>query len=184
MYNFEWMSVFEIKQGKGKMKIKVFGLAVLVCFFICCASQGSKQVKMYQGKLKTMVGKDAEDVTSTIKGWKFDLLDQWEEENPDAEKVKEHKRPVVEFTKSEIQQIFSSKGKYRVMIHSKKMETQEATLGSIDQYGRGNIKDTGLAADRYCLIRTVFKDGFLLDVKIWGNVHQTHVSGMKLYRKG
>ena len=184
MYNFSQMRAIKIKQGERKMKIKAFGLVILAGIFICCASPGSKQVKMYQGKMEAMVGKESEEVAAAIKEWKFDLLDQWEEENPDVEKIKEHKRPVVEFTESEIQQIFSEEGKYRVMIHSKKMETQEATLGSIDQYGRGNIKDTGLAADRYCLIRTVFRDGVLLDAKIWGNVHQTHVSGMKLYRRG
>jgi hypothetical protein len=165
------------------MKSKVFRLAVLACFFICCASQRAKQVKMYQSTLEAMIGKKSNEVATTIKNWEFDLLDLWEEENPDAAKVKEHKRPVVDFSESEIKQIFSTEGEYRVMVHSKKMETQEATLGSIDQYGRGNIKDTGLAADRYCLIRTVFKDGVLMSVRVWGNVHQTHVSGMKLYRR-
>jgi hypothetical protein len=177
------MSAIKLKQGEGKMKSKVFGSVILACFFICCASPGAKQVKMYQGKLETMIGNKSDEVATTIKNWEFDLLDQWEEENPDADKIKEHKRPVVGFSDSEIQQIFSAKGKYRVMIHSKKMETQEATLGSIDQYGRGNVKDTGLAADRYCLIRTVFKDGVLMNARVWGNVHQTHVSGMKLYRR-
>jgi len=165
------------------MKIKVYVLVFIACFFICCASPGSKQVKMYQGRLEAMIGNKSDEVAAAIKDWEFDLLDQWQEENPDADKIKEHKRPVVEFTESEIQQIFSPEGKYTVMIHSKKMETQEATLGSIDQYGRGNIKDTGLAADRYCLIRSVFRDGILMNVKVWGNVHQTHVSGMKLYRR-
>lgn len=166
------------------MKIKVYGLVLFVCFFLGCASPGAKQAKMYQSNLEAMLGKKEAEVTAAIKGWEFGLLEQWQEENPDAERIKEHKRPVVEFTESEIPQIFSEEGKYTVMVHSKKMETQEATLGSIDQYGMGTIKDTGLAADRYCLIRTVFRDGILMNVRVWGNVHQTHVSGVKSDRRG
>jgi hypothetical protein len=103
------------------MKIKAFGAVILAFVFICCASPGAKQVKVYQTKLETMVGSISGEVDTAIRNWEFDLLDQWGEENPSAAKIKEHKRPVVEFSENEIQQIFSAEGRYRLFIYSKKM---------------------------------------------------------------
>lgn len=43
--------------------------------------------------------------------------------------------------------------------------------------------DTALASDRYTLIRAVFKDGVFTHFRLWGNVHQTNISGWKTIRK-
>jgi len=44
------------------------------------------------------------------------------------------------------------------------------------------MADTAMASDRYTLIRAVFKDGVFTHFRVWGNIHQTEVSGLKRIR--
>ncbi|UCE41310.1 MAG: hypothetical protein JSV17_18070 [Candidatus Aminicenantes bacterium] len=139
----------------------------MLCVFLCCANPGTKQAKIYQGQLETMIGKTTGDLEASFKDWEFSLMFVWQEENPSVEVIKEHNRPIVEFSEVERNEIFSA----------------DASLGTIDEMGRGIMKDTAIASDRYTLIRAVFKDGIFTHFRIWGNVHQTHVSGIKTDRK-
>ena len=164
------------------MKIRFFGILILLCVFLSCASPGAKQAKLYQGKLETMIGNKFQDVTSAFRDWKFGVVSSWEEDDPTAEDVKKHDSPVVEFTDLEIQGIFSEEGKYIVVLYSKKEATSDASIGTIDQMGMTYMHDTAIASDRFTLIRTVFKDGIFTHFKVWGNVHQTSISGLKRIR--
>ncbi len=165
------------------MKFKIIGILIVLCVFLCCASPGAKQVKIYQGQLDTMIGKKTEDLEASIKDWKFSLMFTWQEEDPSVEVIKEHNRPIVKFSEVEMKEIFSVEGKYRVLYYQKKEATTDASIGTIGEMGRGIMKDTAIASDRYTLIRAVFKDGVFAHFRIWGNVHQTHISGMKTIRK-
>ena len=118
-----------------------------------------------------------------FKVWKFSLMFTWQEEDPSVEVIKEHNRPIVKFSEVEIKEIFSVEGKYRVLYYQKKEATTDASIGTIDEMGRGIMKDTAIVSDRYTLIRAVLKDGVFTHLKVWGNVHQTHVSGIKTDRK-
>jgi hypothetical protein len=80
-------------------------------------------------------------------------------------------------------QIFSEEGKYNVMYFQKKEATMDASIGTIDEGGRSYMGDTTMASERYTIIRAVFKDGLFTHFRLWGNVHQTQVSGMKTIRK-
>ena len=91
------------------MKCKIFGILVVLCVFLCCASPGTKQAKIYEGQLETMIGKNTDDMETTFKEWGFNLMYTWQDENPSVEVIKEHNRPVVKFSDPEIQQIFSEK---------------------------------------------------------------------------
>ncbi len=165
------------------MKFKIFGILIVLCVFLCCASPGTRQAKIYQGQLETMIGKKTEDLVAIFKDWKFSLMFTWQEEDPSVEVIKEHNRPIVKFSEVEMKEIFSVEGKYRVLYYQKKEETTDASIGTIDEMGRGIMKDTAIASDRYTLIRAVLKDGVFTHLKVWGNVHQTHVSGIKTDRK-
>lgn len=165
------------------MKFKIIGILIVLCVFLCCASPGAKQAKIYQGQLDTMIGKKTEDLEASINDWGFSLMYTWQEENPSVEVIKDHNRPIVKFSETEMQEIFSEEGKYRVLYYQKKEATTEASIGTITEGGMGYMKDTAIASDRYTLIRAVFKDGVFAHFRIWGNVHQTHISGMKTIRK-
>ena len=165
------------------MKFKIIGILIVLCVFLCCASPGAKQAKIYQGQLETMIGKKTEDLEASIKDWRFSLMYTWQEENPSVEVIKEHNRPVVKFSEAEMQEIFSEEGKYRVLYYQKKEATTDASLGTIHEGGMGYMKDTAIASDRYTLIRAVFKDGVFAHFRIWGNVHQTQISGQKTIRR-
>ena len=165
------------------MKFKIFGILIVLCAFLCCASPGTKQAKIYQGQLETMIGKNTEDMESTFKDWGFSLMYIWQEENPSVEVIKDHNRPVVKFSDDEIEQIFSEEGKYHVLYYQKKEATTDASIGTIGEGGRSYMGDTTIASDRYTLVRAVFKDGAFAHFRLWGNVHQTQVSGWKTIRK-
>lgn len=165
------------------MKLKIFGILIVLCVFLCCASPGTKQAKIYQGQLETMIGKKTEDLVAVFKDWEFGLMFTWQEENPSVEVIKEHNRPIVKFSEVEMEEIFSAEGKYSILYYQKKEATTDASFGTIDEMGMGVMKDSAIASDRYTLIRAVFKDGVFTHIKVWGNVHQTHVSGIKVDRK-
>jgi hypothetical protein len=169
--------------GEGIMKIKIFGILVVICAFLCCNSPGTKQAKIYQGQLETMIGKKMEEIESTFKGWEFTLMYTWQEENPSVEVIKEHNKPVMKFSDEEMAQIFSEEGKYSVMYYQKKEATSDASIGTINEGGGSYMGNTTLASDRYTLIRAVFKDGEFMHFRLWGNVHQTKVSGWTTIRK-
>jgi hypothetical protein len=165
------------------MKIKVFGILIVLCVFLCCSSPGTKQAKIYQGQLETMIGKKTAEMESTIKEWGFSLMYTWQEENPSVDVIKDHNRPIVKFSEAEMTEIFSEEGKYHVLYYQKKEATTDASIGTIDEGGMSYMGDTAMASDRYSLIRAVFKDGEFVHFKLWGNIHQTQVSGMKTIRK-
>ncbi len=165
------------------MKGKIFGILIIVCILICCASPGTKQAKIYEGQLMTMIGKNTSDMETTFKDWGFDLTAIWQEENPSVEFIKKHNRPVVQFSEAEMQQIFSEEGKYLVQYYQKKEATTDASIGTITEGGMGYMADTMIASDRFTLVRAVYKDGILSHFKVWGNVHQAHISGQKTIRR-
>ncbi len=164
------------------MKVKFIGTFVVICVFLCCASPGAKQAKIYQGRLEGMIGTKTVDMENNFKKWDFGLMQTWQEENPSVEKVKEYNVSEVKFSDAEIQQIFSEEGKYHVQYYQKKEATSDASLGTIDEGGMGFLADTTVASDRYTVIRVVYKDGVLAHFRVWGNVHQTSVSGFQRRR--
>ena len=173
----------EFKPGEGKMKCKIMVILVLVSIIWCCSSPGTKQVKIYQGQLETMIGKPTADMEAQFKEWGFSLMYAWQEENPSKEVIEENNQPVVNFTEAEIDQIFAEEGKYRVLYYQKKEATSDASIGTIGEYGTGYMGDTAMASDRYTLARAVFKEGEFVHFKLWGNIHQTKISGWKTIRR-
>jgi hypothetical protein len=173
----------EFKPGEGKMKCKIMVILVLVSIIWCCASPGTKQVKIYQGQLETMIGKPTADMEAQFKEWGFSLMYAWQEENPSKEVIEENNQPVVNFTEAEIDQIFAEEGKYRVLYYQKKEATSDASIGTIGEYGTSYMGETAMASDRYTLARAVFKGGEFFHFKLWGNIHQTRIAGWKTIRR-
>jgi hypothetical protein len=159
----------------GKMKVKFFGFLILLCIVICCVSPRAKQTKIYQEKLDTMLGDETRDVAAVITDWKFEALEQWEEENPSVEEIKRHNRSGCGFSEIEIQEIFTSAGKYKCILFLKKVGEKVASLGRIDMTGMSDLKDTGVTSEQFSLIRVVFRDGRLINFKIWPSISQARM---------
>jgi len=163
------------------MKLKFLILSIVFIFLISCVSAAHKQAKIYQNNLEMMLGKEKKQVDSMIKEWNFEASDYWDEENPDVDTI--NNRSVSGFSKDEIQEIFSPKGKYSVWLFIKKVGTDSASTGMIDQYGKSFYKDKGYDVERFTLIRTVFRDGELVNYKVFPNVSRSSVSGVKVIRR-
>lgn len=161
------------------MRYRIFGFLALVCVLICCASPGAKQAKIYQGKLETMLGEEMEQIVAIVKDWKYEVLEQWEKENPSIDEVKKHNRSGCGFSKTEIQEIFSSKGTYKCMLFLKKVEAAVGSLGQIDMTGMTDLKDKGVMAEQFSLIRVVFKDDRLINYKVWPCLSQASMTRRK-----
>jgi len=162
------------------MKLKFLILSIVFIFLISCVSAAHKQAKIYQSNLEMMLGKEKGQVESMIKDWNFEASDYWDAENPDVDTI--NNRSVSGFSKDEIQEIFSPKGKYSVWLFIKKVGTDSASTGRIDQYGKGFGKDKGYDIERFTLIRTVFRDGELVNYKVSPNVSTSSISGVKVIR--
>ena len=173
----------ESHSGEGKMTRKIFGLLVVVSMILCCASPGTKQAKIYESKLETMIGKKTPELEANFKDWGFSLMETWQEENPSVEVIKKHNRPIVKFSDAEISDIFSEEGKYHVQYYQKKEARSDASIGTIDEGGMSYMGDTAMASDRYTLVRVVYKDGQLTHFRLWGNIHQTDISGQRTIRR-
>ena len=169
---------------EGEMKIKILGLIIFVLINIgCMVNPELRKVKIYRSILESMIGRESLDVETTIQGWDFKLFNTWSEENPDADIINKHKRTFASFTKNEIPEIFASKGKYRVMFLMKKIQTESASIGEISEVGTTIMMDSRVTADRYTLIRIVFKDERLVHCKIWSDISGGRLSGQKvIYR--
>lgn len=164
------------------MKLKFLILSIVLIFLISCVSAARKQAIMYQNNLEMMLGKEKEEVFTMIKDWDFEGSDYWQAENPDADTINKHNRPVSGFSKDEIQEIFSSRGKYNIMLFRKKIGTDSASTGQIDSFGRSLTKDTGYDVELFALIRTVFRDSELVNYKVWHSVSSTQISGTRVIR--
>jgi len=160
------------------MRLKALGLILLLGLCLCyCATTGAKEAKIYRSNLETVLGKDKQEVTAMISNWNFQVLDSWKAENPDADMIKQHNRSAIGFSKSEIQGIFAQEGKYDVLIFSKKIGTDSATTGEIDEFGRSVLKDAEYTSEVFAVIRTVFRDGRLASHRVWPNMTSTSISG-------
>jgi len=162
------------------MKLKFLILSIVFIFLISCVSAAHKQAKIYQSNLETMLGKEKGQVDSMIKEWNFEASDYWDAENPDVDTI--NNRSVSGFSEDEIQEIFSPKGKYSVWLFIKKVGTDSASTGVIDEYGKSLTKDTGYTVERFTLIRTVFRDGEFVNYKVFPNVSSSRLSGVKVIR--
>lgn len=143
-----------------------------------CATTGTKEAQIYRQNLETMVGNEKKDVITMIIDWKFQVLDSWAAENPDADSIKHHNRGAIGFSKSEIQGIFAQEGKYEVLIFSKKIGEDSARTGEIDEYGATLLKDREYTTELFAVIRSVFKDGRLASYRVWPNMTITSISAV------
>jgi hypothetical protein len=152
------------------MKFKALGLFLCLFSLLCCGlSHEAQQMRMYQDGLNVMLEKDEQEVRGQIlKTWGFELLDRWEADDPSVETVIKNNYRTHGFSKQEAQNIFASKGKYKVEIFLKLLSNEEVTTGKIDDMGRSLPESRQRSSSRqYAYIRVVFKDKRLIYFGVW-----------------
>ncbi len=158
------------------MKIKnglVLGLAaaILVCLVSCIPSAETKQAKLYENGLATMIGGGIGPIFEKIcDDWEFELSDFWELENPSAETVLKNNHRLVGFSKQEAAEIFPAAGKYEVRVFSKPVAGRPSTLGQISEIGLPVMIDEVRQSERKSYIRAVFRDGKLIHYRVWAGL--------------
>lgn len=150
------------------MKLKAFGLAVILCLLLSC-SRGAKsgEAKIYQDGLQGMLGKDLKEIMTIIQdSWKFGLVDFWKSENPSIETVLKNNYRNVGFSKKEAKDIFASQGKYEVKVYLRELGKSWATTGEVTWVGTAGDKDKVHEAVRRAYIRVVFRDDQLVHFRV------------------
>jgi hypothetical protein len=160
------------------MKAGVLASAVAVlCLAGLASDKAADNAKAYQGELETMKGQAPPKILSKIAEWQFERADAWMAENPTAKDVGKHNLGKVKFSKQEIKDVFGEAGQYKVAIYSKVIGTSQATMGSISDIGMANHKDATIDLKIFAVIRLVFKEDKLINVRTWPKVEGSTMSG-------
>jgi len=158
------------------MRIKnglVLGLAAgsLAFFASCIPAAQTKQAKLYENGLATMIGGDIGPISEKIcEDWEFEFSDFWDWENPSPETVLKNNHRLVGFSKQEAAEIFRAAGKYEVRVFSKPLPKRPSTIGQISDIGLPVLMDEVREAERKSYIRAVFRDGKLINYRVWASL--------------
>jgi len=154
------------------MKNKILCLSVVFIFLLSCATSESKQAKIYESGLESMVEKDQDEVVSKIiSTWNFKLANRWDTEDPTVESVLQRSKGRTAFTRQEANQIFSQKGKYEIMLFSKFIRKESGSTGTITEAGvTAILMGEKQEYERHAYIRVVFKDGELIHFRVWSGL--------------
>jgi hypothetical protein len=149
------------------MKLKFLGLSIILVSLLSCTPAHVKQAKIYENELQSMMEKNSKEVVSKIEtSWDFKLARAWKATDPGSEAVLKNTRWETAFSKQEVEQIFSPKGKYEVMLYSKFLRKDIASTQEITPMGTSGWKTAEHEAERYAYIRVVFRDGQLVHFKV------------------
>jgi hypothetical protein len=160
------------------LRFVVLGSAVAVlCLAGLASDKAADNAKAYQAELETMKGNGPPPILNKLADWKFELMGAWMAENPSPKDVAKHAKGKVKFSKQEVQDIFGSAGKYKVAVYGKVVGVSQATTGTIDETGSSFSKDLTVDLQVYTVIRVVFKDEKLTNVKTWPKLEVSGVSG-------
>jgi len=156
------------------VKLKYLCLTITFIFLLSCTtSPDNKQAKIYVSSLESLMDKDSEEVVSQITDtWEFNCTKIWRAEDPAIKDVIDVVKDKTKFTKQEANNIFSSKGKYKVMFFFKYLRDESVRLGTISSGGYSTAKDFSKTRKfvRHAYIRVVFRDGKLIHFRVWPSV--------------
>ncbi len=152
------------------MKHKFLSISIVFVFLLSCVSVDREQVKIYVSGLEPMIDKGSEEVLSKIEDtWGFLCNKFWTTKDPTLKDVSKEIKGRTAFTEQEASQIFSPKGKYRVMVFFKLLRTESVSNGTISSTGTTLHITAGKKYEdkRYANIRVVFRGDKLVHFKVW-----------------
>lgn len=156
------------------MKLKYLCLTITFIFLLSCTtSPDNKQAKIYVSGLESLMDKDSEEVTSKIiDTWEFKCTRIWRAEDPAIKDVIDLVKDKTKFTKQEANNIFSSKGKYKVMVFFKYLRDESVSIANIPFRGYSTTESASVPHKiaRHAYIRVVFKEDRLIHFRVWPSV--------------
>jgi hypothetical protein len=162
----------------GFRKAGFAGLAIVALAFGCfAADKVTDAARVYQAELETMIGQAPMTLIAKIEEWQFLRSDAWKEDSPSAKAVGKHRMGKVKFSKQELREVFGGPGQYKVAVYSKLVGTSSATRGTISDIGLSNSKDATVTLKVFTVIRMVFRDEKLVNVRTWPKIEGSSVSG-------
>jgi hypothetical protein len=160
------------------MKAAVLAFVVVVLSLTgLAADKVTDSARVYQAELETMKGQAPMTIIAKIEEWQFLRSDAWKADNPTAKDIGKHAMSKVKFSKQEIKDIFGGPGQYKIAVYSKMVGTSSATRGTISDIGMANNKDATVELKVFTVVRLVFRDEKLVDVRTWPKIEGSSMSG-------
>ncbi len=113
--------------------------------------------------------KDTNTVLAEIEDkWEFQCNKFWTKQDPTLKDVSKEMKGTIAFTEQEVDQIFSPKGEYKVMVFFKILSSEKIAIGTISSSGVSLPQAGEGATDkRQAYIRVVFRDDKLVHFNVW-----------------
>jgi hypothetical protein len=160
------------------MKAAVLGSVIAA---LCLAGFASDKVadnaKMYQAGLEAMKGQEYPKILAKLAEWKFELGNEWMMETPASKDFAEHNRGKTKFSKKEIAEIFDQAGKYKIEVYGLLVGTDSVTMGTINSAGMSAGMDNTVNLKSYTVIRVVFNEDKLANVRTWPKLESSTITG-------
>jgi hypothetical protein len=159
------------------------GVAIIAAIVLAPCLGGSSEdkisenAKAFQAEIETMTGQPPQKVLDKLLSWKFELMGAWKTEDPDTPDFKKFNKGKTRFTKKEIAELLVPGPTYKIAFYGFLVGTEAATTGAIDELGRGVDKDASYTVRIFTVIRIVFRDDKLIQVRAWPKVESSQVTG-------
>ena len=151
------------------MKFKILGFLIVFAFLISCGSIHHNEPKIYVSGMEPMMDKDTNTVLAEIEDkWEFQCNKFWTKQDPTLKDVSKEMKGTIAFTEQEVDQIFSPKGEYKVMVFFKILSSEKIAIGTISSSGVSLPQAGEGATDKsQAYIRVVFRDDKLVHFNVW-----------------
>jgi hypothetical protein len=166
------------------MRTRVFlGVTVLAAsvFVLRPAGLASDKIaddaKVYQTAIEAMKGQGPRAVLNKLESWKFEPMVAWMADTSASKDFKKFNKGKTKFSKQELAEIFEPAGKFKIAVYGLMVATDSATTGSVDQFGMGSMKDASHNLQIFTVIRIVFRDEKLIDVRTWPKMENSEIAG-------
>jgi hypothetical protein len=137
----------------------------------------SDDAKVYQSELEAMKGQEPRKILDKLAAWKFEPMVAWMSDTPESKDFKKFNKGKTKFSKKEIAEIFNPLGKFKIAVYGIQVATESATTGTVDEFGRGSMKDATHTLQICTAVRIVFRDEKLISVRTWPKMESSEIAG-------
>ncbi len=174
-----------MKESSGGNKLL---LLVIAAFLLgpaaCRETPATGAAGGYQDALRTMAGEEFAKATATIaREWKFEVASSWAGGRPSPEELRKLLEKTLRFTDEEIGSLFAENGRYSILVFLKKTGSEQASVGAVDSMGMPVSKDLGSIVEKYDVIRALFRDGRLVQGRLWSGIERAGGTSGGLVRR-
>ncbi len=164
--------------ARSHFGLAVLALSVSALFLAGSASDKiSDDAKIFQTELEAMKGQEPRPILNKLAAWKFEAMVAWMADTPESKDFKKFNKGKTKFSKKEIAEIFNPLGKFKIAVYGILVATDSATSGSVDQFGMTSSKDASHSLQIFTVVRIVFRDEKLIDVRTWPRIENSEIAG-------